>query len=198
MEKCNNSRAGETAADRKRQRFPRIDKSFCLHRAAEGIYCMWKLSNIPPAWAAALRSGSFFCFKLEFVIFCFSLTQIVHAAMRQISTILAAAGVGLRRGTFSLAKKYPKRHRNPVGFGLPVLGAGSWVASEGERYRQLFLPPRSFLSDFACRPSPPYIAKSVCRFRSLRLAKLYGGEFQHQYKALRRKGRNRFHNRRSG
>ena len=56
----------------------------------------------------------------------------------------------------------------------------------------MFLPPRSFSSNFACRPSPPYIAISVCRFRSRRLAKLCGGELHHQHKALQRKDKNQF------
>ena len=80
---------------------------------------------------------------------------------------------------------------------FPYLGAGSWGVSEGEIFRQLFLPQRFFLSDFACRPSPPNIAISVCRFRSRRWVKLCDGEFHHQNKALLRKGRNQFCSRRS-
>ena len=86
----------------------------------------------------------------------------------------------LRRVSFPSPEKTRKGRRNLVGFGLPVFGAGSWVASEGENFRQLFLPPRSFLTDFACRPSPPYIARIVCRFHFHRLVKLRGGEFNPQ------------------
>ena len=75
---------------------------------------------------------------------------------------------------------------------FPFFGAGSCSASEGEKFRQLFLPPRSFSSNFACRPSPPYIAKLVFRFRFHRLAKLCSGELHLQSKALRRKGRYSF------
>ena len=38
--------------DKKSKKFPRIDKTFCLQSGEQGIYCIWKLSNIPPAWAA--------------------------------------------------------------------------------------------------------------------------------------------------
>ena len=47
----------------------------------------------------------------------------------------------------------------------------------------------SVFSYFACRPSPPYIARYVYRFRSRRLAKLCGCELHHKNKALQSKGR---------
>ena len=109
--------------------------------------------------------------------------------MRQLSTILAAAGVGLRRGTFSLAKKYPKRHLRGVPLRDSPYG-GNWIS--GTTIGTCLSNGRCVCAAAAHQESNEKLQLSFGVPRWMRI-------LQHlHHKAPRRKGRKQFHNRRSG
>ena len=120
--------------------------------------------------------------------------------MRQVSIIYVIAGVGLGRRYSALRRGLlcPQRQSNQNAAETSLVSDFPfWALAHGSRQKKRSIVSRFSHKDpscsyFACRPSPPYIARYVCRFRSRRWAKMCGGECHPYNKALQRKGRYSF------